>query len=317
MKFLQLIRYKNLLMIIVTMFIVRYGLILPMLKYNYTILQVTLELQLPFIQFVLLVLATVFLSASGYIINDYFDVNADMMNKPDSVIIGKYIHRRIGMALHWIFNILGVICGGIVSFSIGFPQFTMIFIFIAGLLWFYSTAFSKEPFIGNIIIAALVALVPLIAAIYDLLPLNFMYKNILYAKYVSFEGMLFWSLGYSLFAFLITLIREMVKDIEDLEGDAAYGRNTIPIAYGIKTAKYITFSIYVITIIALIFVHIAYLENVFSMLYLYLGIIIPLFISSIFFIRADSAKSFHRVSTFLKFIMIFGLTYIVSKNLFF
>lgn len=314
---LQLIRYKNLAIIIATMFVIRYGLLLPMLQHDYAILQVDLELQLSFFNFIMLVLATVCLSASGYIINDYFDVNADMMNKPDKVIMGKYIHRRFAMFLHWAFNIIGIVCGGIVSFAIGFPHFVMIFVFVAGLLWFYSTSFSKEPLLGNVIIAILVGLVPLIVAIYELLPLNFMYKHILNNMYVSFEGMLFWSLGYSLFAFLLTLIREMVKDIEDLEGDAAYGRNTLPIAFGISTAKYITASIFVVTIGALVFVLFAYLHTGYAQLYMAIGILLPLVVTLILFLISSSAQAYHRVSSYLKIIMLLGLLYVVSKNLLF
>ncbi|HON52915.1 MAG TPA: geranylgeranylglycerol-phosphate geranylgeranyltransferase [Bacteroidales bacterium] len=314
---LQLVRYKNLSIIIATMLVVRYGLILPMLQQDYEILNVELDLQFSLFHFILLMIATVSLSASGYIINDYFDVNADMMNKPDKVIIGKYIHRRFAMFLHWFLNIVGVICGGIASYAIGFPHFVMIFVFIAGLLWFYSTTFSREPFIGNILIAVLVALVPLITAVYELLPLNFMYKHILNTMYVSFEGMLFWSLGYALFAFLLTLIREMVKDIEDLEGDAAYGRNTIPIAFGIEWARYITISVFVVTIGALLFVLFAYLQQGFAQLYMIIGIIIPLILTLILFIVSNSAQTYHRVSTLLKIIMILGLLYIISKNILF
>lgn len=314
---LQLIRYKNLAIIFATMLVVRYGLILPMLQHDYSVLKVELDLQLSLVHFILLVVATLSLSASGYIINDYFDVNADMMNKPDKVIIGKHIHRRFAMFLHWILNIVGVVCGGIVSYVIGFSHFVMIFVFIAGLLWFYSTTFSKEPFLGNVIIAVLVGLVPLITAIYELLPLNFMYKHILNSMYVSFEGMLFWSLGYALFAFLLTLIREMVKDIEDLEGDAAYGRNTIPIAFGIKPAKYITTSVFVISLGALVFVLFAYLHTGFAQVYMAVGILLPLSITLVFFIKAQTAKSYHTVSTLLKIIMVLGLLYIVSKNLLF
>ena len=314
MRFLQLIRYKNLLIIIATMIIIRYGLLLPMLTSNYDMLGVTMELQFSLFNFILLVLATVFISASGYIINDYFDVNSDMMNKPDSVIIGKHINRRFAMSMHWIFNILGIACGVVVSFAVKLPQFSFIFIFISGLLWFYSTTFSKEPFIGNLIIAVLVGLVPLIEAIFELIPLNIMYKNYLQELYVSFEALLFWSLGYALFAFLTTLVREMVKDIEDLEGDAAYGRNTIPIAFGIQTAKYVTISIFIVTISSLVFVNFAYLDELFAKIYLLFGIVVPLIISLVLFMRADSAPAYHRVSTFLKIIMIFGLLYIVSKN---
>ena len=124
-----------------------------MLVVRYALIGLFMPLQLSFVGFGLLVLATVCISAAGYIINDYFDVNADMMNKPDKVIIGKSINRRNAMIMHWCLNIVGCICGGLVSFGIGRPNFTFVFIFIAGILWFYSTTFSKEPVLGNVVIA--------------------------------------------------------------------------------------------------------------------------------------------------------------------
>ena len=139
--FLRLIRYKNLLIIIATMLIIRYALI-----------GVFMPFQLSTVGFVLLVVATVCLSAAGYIINDYFDVNADMMNRPDKVIIGKSINRRNAMIFHWIFNIVGCVCGALVSLGIGLPKYSFIFLFIAGVLWFYSTTFSREPIVGNIVV---------------------------------------------------------------------------------------------------------------------------------------------------------------------
>lgn len=119
MNYLKLIRYKNLLIIIATMFIIRYALIKEFMPF-----------QLSFFGFCLLVLATVCISAAGYIINDYFDVNADMMNKPDSVIIGKCINRRNAMILHWVLNIIGCVSGAVVSYGIGRESYSLMFIFI-------------------------------------------------------------------------------------------------------------------------------------------------------------------------------------------
>ena len=301
-------------MIIATQLVVRYGLIKPMIENEYRVMDITLELQFPLLQFIFLILATVLICASGYIINDYFDVNSDMVNKPHKVIVGKFISRRTAMTLHWVFNIVGVILGGIASYSVGYLNFTLLFVFIAGLLWFYSTTFSKEPFVGNIIVSLLVAFVPLIVAIYELLPLNFMYKNILNSLFLSFEQLLFWSLGYAIFAFLLSLIREMVKDVEDLEGDAAYGRNTIPIAYGVKIAKYVTTSIFAVTLIALVWVQLAYVQETVSGIFIFAAIILPLLVAGFLFLRADSSKEYHTVSLLLKLIMVMGLIFIPLKN---
>ncbi|MFO7869595.1 MAG: geranylgeranylglycerol-phosphate geranylgeranyltransferase [Bacteroidales bacterium] len=313
-QFFKLIRYKNLLMIIATQFLMRYALFQPLLETKYSSLAVSLDLQLPFIQFVFLVLATVFICAAGYIINDYFDVNADMINKPDKVVIGKHISRRTAMSLHWVLNIVGILLGGIVSYHIGYINFTSIFVLIITLLWLYSTTFSKQPFVGNILVALLVAMVPLIVAIYELIPLNEMYYQVLKHSFLSFERLLFWSLGYAIFAFLLSLIREMVKDVEDLQGDKAYGRNTVPISLGIPIAKIIISLVYLVTIGALFFVFAMHLRSVLSGLYIFVGIVFPLMLSAVLFVKAQSAQEYKRVSSFLKYIMIIGMAYIPFYN---
>ncbi len=314
--FLNLIRYKNLLIIVFTMCVVRYGIVYPMAALTPLGNVVSVELQFPLLFFILLVIATVSISAAGYIINDYFDVNADMMNKPEKVIIGKTIIRRKAMILHWIFNIVGIACGTIASIAIGYSYFSLIFVFIAGLLWFYSTTFSKEPFIGNVIVALLVAIVPLIAAVYELLPLNFMYKNILAARFQSFAPILMWCFGFSVFAFLYSLIREIVKDIEDLEGDAAYGRNTLPIAFGVRITKTIVLGMYAISLVALTVVLALYVSELFSYLYISLVLLVPTLFSTFMFYKAQTAGEYHKVSTGLKVILVLGLLYVVLRNFF-
>ena len=297
--FLRLIRYKNLLIIIATMLIIRYALI-----------GVFMPFQLSTVGFVLLVVATVCLSAAGYIINDYFDVNADMMNKPDKVIIGKSINRRNAMIFHWIFNIVGCVCGALVSFGIGLPKYSFIFLFIAGVLWFYSTTFSKEPVLGNVVIALLVASVPIIEILYEMLPLLSLPMDILQQLHIRFEELFVWGLGYTLFAFLLTLQREMVKDIEDLEGDRTYGRNTLPIAFGLKAARICTFGVSVVVIAGIVVSQVCKLSDTFSLIFINVCITLPLLYGLYVFVKADSSEEYAKVSFILKLVMSMGLLYL-------
>jgi len=301
-NFLRLIRYKNLLIIVATMFVVRYALI-----------GLFMPLQLSFVGFGLLVLATVCISAAGYIINDYFDVNADMMNKPDKVIIGKSINRRNAMIMHWCSNIVGCVCGGLVSFGIGRPNFTFVFVFIAGILWFYSTTFSKEPVLGNVVVALLVAAVPLIEVLYEMLPLLALPLEALSDMHIRFEEILVWSLGYAIFAFLLTLQREMVKDIEDVEGDRTYGRNTLPIAMGIQAARHSTIGVSVVVIVALAYAQICKLHDAYSLLFLNLGIVLPLLYAFVVLLKAKSVEDYTKISLVLKIVMIMGLIYLIPR----
>lgn len=299
---LRLIRYKNLLIIVATMVVVRYALIYAFMP-----------LQLSFIGFCLLVLATVCISAAGYIINDYFDVNADMMNKPDKVIIGKSINRRNAMILHWIFNIVGCVFGALVSFGIGRPNFSFVFIFIAGILWFYSTTFSKEPILGNVVVALLVAAVPLIEVLYEMLPLLALPLEALAEMHIRFEEILVWSLGYAVFAFLLTLQREMVKDIEDVEGDRTYGRNTLPIAFGIRAARCCTIGVSVVVIGSLVFAQVCKLNDVYSLAFMNIGVVLPSLYAFVVLLKAKSVEDYTKISFVLKMVMVMGLVYLIPR----
>lgn len=299
---LRLIRYKNLLIIVLTMVIVRYALIGQFMP-----------LQLSMVGFALLVLATVCISAAGYIINDYFDVNADMMNRPEKVIIGKSINRRNAMILQLCLDIVGCVCGGLLSYGIGRPGYTFIFIFIAGILWFYSTTFSKEPIIGNVVIALLVASVPIIELFYEMIPLLAMPLNVLAEMHIRFEEILVWGCGYAVFAFLLTLQREMVKDIEDVEGDRSYGRNTLPIAYGVNTARYATIGVSLVVIAAMIFAQVCKLHDLYSLLFLNIGIVVPLLYVLFILIKASKVDDYSRCSLILKLVMVMGLVYLIPK----
>lgn len=284
------------------MFVVRYALI-----------GVYMPLQLSFVGFCLLVMATVCISGAGYIINDYFDVNADMMNKPDKVIIGKSINRRNAMILHWVLNIVGCVCGALVSFGIGRPNFTFVFVFIAGILWFYSTTFSKEPVLGNMVVALLVATVPLIEVLYEILPLQAVPIEALAEMHIRFSEILVWSFGYAIFAFLLTMEREMVKDIEDVEGDQTYGRNTLPIALGIKVARHCTIGVSIVVIIALFVSQYLKLNDVYSLLFLNIGVVLPLLYAFVTLLKANSASDYTRISLILKLVMMMGLLYMIPK----
>lgn len=282
-----------------------------MIVIRYALIGVYMPLQLSTIGFCLLVLATVCISAAGYVINDYFDVNADMMNKPDKVLVGKSINRKTAMIYHWILNIVGCVCGALVSFGIGRPNFTFVFLFIAGILWFYSTTFSKEPVLGNVVVALLVAAVPLIEVLYETLPLLSIPLDSLREMHIRLEEILVWSLGYTIFAFLLTLQREMVKDIEDVEGDRTYGRNTLPISLGMDVARYSTIGVSVVVIFSLVFAQICKLNDLYSLLFLNIGIVLPLIYSLFRLVNAETAEDYGRVSLILKLVMLMGLLYLI------
>jgi 4-hydroxybenzoate polyprenyltransferase len=218
-----LVRFPNLVIIAATQYAMRYLIMDPLLPAT------DFELQFGNIQFFLLVLSTIFIAAAGYIINDYFDTQADMINKPARVVVGVEIGRRVAMILHAMLNILGVGIGIYLGFYIGLPALSIVFLLATGLLWFYSTSYKRQFLVGNLSVSFLTGLVPLMVVLFEIPLLNREYGAVMLHYHVNFNYIFAWVGGFSFFAFLTTLIRELIKDAEDFEGDSAYGMRTLPI----------------------------------------------------------------------------------------
>ena len=301
---LKLIRIQNLLIIVATQSFMRWLIIEPILQ------QLNFELQFSNLNFALLVVATVALTAAGYVINDYFDTKTDTVNRPETVIVGKQISRRQAMTLHVILNIVGILSGMYISWYIGLYQLGIIYIAITGILWYYSTTYKRQFLIGNVIVALLTALVPLMVVLYEIPTLNAEYQEVLIRQKIDFMNAFAWVAGFSFFAFITTLTREMIKDIEDFEGDCAYGRNTVPIVLGATNTKIIISILIAGTIAALITIFVLFLTgSVVTLWYFILGLILPLVVLSISIIRAKTKENYHFASNFIKVIMLIGLLY--------
>src|SRR5664279_6661839 len=253
--FLNLIRWQNLLMVILTMVLMRYAVLAPLVSKIGVILikgsgeEIPMSLQFPWYDFILLVAATVFITAGGYVINDYFDIKTDLINK-GKVIVGTKIPRRKAMMWHSIFNIAGVAAGFYISYKSGYFWLGILFLVVSGLLYFYSASYKRQFLIGNIIVALLTAMVPMLVVFYEW-PALYKYYIINAVSLPPMNFIIYWIGGFSLFAFLTNLIREIIKDIEDFEGDLAYGRNTIPVVIGILSAKVVSASLIIIMVVLL------------------------------------------------------------------
>jgi 4-hydroxybenzoate polyprenyltransferase len=299
---LRLIRLPNLLIVAATQVLIRQCVILPLLK------QVNMEPQLPFGLFIMLVIATVFITAGGYAINDYFDREMDRVNKPQSQIVGRLIFPRHAMAYHLLFSITGVLLGTWVALRSGELYLSLVFFMVSGLLWFYSTIYKRELLMGNIIVALLTALVPFLVLLFEL-PL--LARNYGSAVTNITRLMLIWVLGFSLFAFLLNLTREIVKDAEDFEGDRAYGKKTIPVLWGIKAACWISVALIGLTVSLLIFAWLWFVHDNITLLYFISTLIIPLVIVAIILLKGGDQKLFHKASALLKIIILAGIGYMI------
>ena len=307
----RLIRFPNLLIIAATQYAMRYLIMKPLLPSD------LFTLQLGDFQFGLLVLSTIFIAAAGYIINDYFDTQTDMINKPARVVVGVRVGRRVAMILHAMFNIFGVGIGIYLSFYIHLPSLSLVFMLASGLLWFYSTNYKKQFLVGNLSVAVLTGLVPLMVVLFEIPLLNSEYGQVMLRNEASFNYIIAWVGGFSFFAFITTLIREIIKDTEDFEGDRAYGMKTLPIILGSRWTKTVIVGLVVITITMLIYLLAKFImfsgeeTDYISLIYFSAALIVPCFVLITLVMIARNKSDYRRASLTIKLIMLFGILYSV------
>jgi 4-hydroxybenzoate polyprenyltransferase len=270
--FLRLVRFPNLLIVVTAQYLAAIFLIGPPSEWLYYLADLKLFL---------ISISTVLIASAGYIINDYYDVKIDTINKPERIVVGKFMSRRTAMKFHSVLNILGIGFGFCVNWKVG--GITLI---ISFLLWLYSVSFKKLPFIGNFLVALLTA--------GSLLLLIFYYnKNDLLI------------IIYALFAFFISLVREIIKDIEDMKGDIVFGCKTLPIIFGLRKTKSFLFLIILFFVISLIGLGNRIKPSI--LVYFIPFVFIPLIWLSLKLLRADSVKDFRHLSLLCKMIMLSGI----------
>lgn len=301
--FFILIRLKNLIIIALTQYLIRYAIIEPMISLS------SFELQLSHFNFFLMSLATVLIAAGGYIINDYFDTRIDRVNRPDLVVIDTYIKRRVAMGAHVVASIAGIALGFYVALQAGVYQLGFIYAISSGMLWFYSTDFKRQLLVGNLVISFLTALVPIMVPLFEIPLLNQEYGEILLEANTDFTFLLRFVGAYSLFAFVSSLIREIIKDIEDVNGDTSFGRITLPIAIGIEKSKTIVTVLCLILILGLAYIQYLQLEaNDFVFFsYILFTIQLPMIYLIIKLKQAKDQTQFGFISRIVKFIMLAGI----------
>jgi 4-hydroxybenzoate polyprenyltransferase len=302
----RLFRLPNILIVAATQILIRYCIISPLLG------QGNMSLQLSGGLFAMLVVATVFTTAAGYVINDYFDRKIDRVNKPSAVIVGKFVYPRHAMAYHMFFSITGTILGIWVSYKAHLLFLSLIFFMVNGLLWFYSTTYKRQFLLGNFIVALLAALVPFLVLLYEL-PLLAREYGSQFAPMVKY--LMIWVVGFALFAFLLNLIREFVKDAEDLEGDKVFGKRTIPVVWGILATRWISAALLLVAILLLMSAWYYYIPDGITLIYFIFFLIIPMLVAMGILLTNNSAGSFHQASLLLKFILITGLGYMIIVNI--
>ncbi len=291
-KYLKLIRIPNLLIIMLTQVLVRYCLIIPAFRAEYFITG-NFPPYLSDVNFILLVFSTVLIAAAGYIINDYFDIHMDEINRPGKNIIGKDISKENAKQLYYILSILGVIAGFYVAIQISKPVMGLLPLFSAVSLWMYSSFYKRRLFSGNFLIALLCGLSVLLVGLYE----PEFYRNFIFLTW------------FAVLAFMVTLIRELIKDIEDIDGDELSQCKTAPIILGIPKTKIIIVALVVLTLAYISFVLYSnfYTNLVIGFWYLLTLFIIPFSALTYLVIAAREKKDYYYASLFSKFLMLGGV----------
>lgn len=298
----RLIRWPNMVMVLLTMILVRYAVILPFITNGNS------SHLAPAFDFFLLVLATLLVTAGGYVINDYFDVKIDRINRPAELTVYRWITPQRAIKVHMILNAIAILIGFFLAWKIRTYSFAFIFPLVTALLWGYSARYKKALFWGNFIVSALSAFVIMLVWLFEFF---WLHRNpaifaIAIPDFMHVTNIL---AGYSLFAFLITMIREIIKDAEDLEGDLKFGCRTIPIVLGLKVTKAVLAALALISMLLLGYAMVIIFRLDMRMLLIYFTVAVQVPTLSLLFriFRAKQKEDYSHMSTLTKLIMLAGI----------
>ena len=291
--YFNIIRPKNLLMIALTQGIIYY--------YLFGGLEVNTALQ--GIKLYLFILTTVIIAAGGYIINDIADFKADMINKPHKT----YIPYPITITNGWIYYKSIIVIGLLISVYIAYQTQNLPLITLYPLasivLYFYSFKYKNSVLTGNIIVSLFIAFVSGIVIVAER---HFLFHS---SNGSQSQAVLIILIFFMIFSFLVNLIREIIKDIEDAEGDKTQGIVTFPIKYGVNRAKNICIILLVVTIALLLIWMLTTSINLDFRVKAYIGLLVlaPFVIIIQILTKSTQKKDFQHISSILKWTMLSGL----------
>lgn len=289
---LNLIRWKNLLMIALVQWLVKYALLKPF----------GVSISLNSFEFTLLMVATICIAAAGNIINDIYDVETDEINKPEQVIIGNHLSEKTAYNLFIILNVLGMAIGFYLSNIVAKSGLFSIFVIVSVLLYVYASYLKQTFLIGNMVISALVALSIIIVGIFELIPAITPQNQGIQLTFFKII------LDYAVFAFIINFLREIIKDIEDIDGDHKAGMQTLPIILGRDRALRLLFTLSFIPLLLIVlYINTTLYKQPLAVVYFLVLIVAPLIYTIIKIAYAKTKKDFHSISNLFKLVMLFGM----------
>jgi 4-hydroxybenzoate polyprenyltransferase len=270
------------------------------------------EPAMTFFPLLLLIIATGFIAGGGYIINDYFDVRIDEINRPDKQIVGKMLTRKQTMFFYQSITAIGIVAGIWLCYYARSLTYIFIFLVIVGLLWFYSASYKRQLVIGNLIISLLAGMVPFIVALFEVRFLTIEYLPSPDLIYIN-SLIMYWMAGFALFAFLWTFIREVIKDMEDEKGDREMESHTFPVVLGKAKTKWLLYGLILFTLLigGYLVLSVIPIENSLSWRYYLSGVVVPGILLMYFIYRAIGDGDYKLSSLLSKIIMFIGTLYSV------
>ena len=304
---MRLVRWSNLLFLAALVWLMEKWVAVPILD------KAAFGEQLPWYLLLLIILATVCIAAGGYVINDYFDVKIDRINRPDELVVTRTVSKPTAMRISLGLSSAGIVCGLVVAGLLHSLTIGILFVLIPGLLWFYSSSYKRLFMIGNLIIALLAAMTPIVVAMANVALLQLRYETILPFTTLTHD-LYAWLGGFALFAFLLTWIREIIKDLQDQMGDRELECHSMPVVWGDQGTKIFVTGLIVLTfaIIGHLWYHVLPFPISWTSLstrYIALGIVIPL-LGVLWLLWAAKIPSDYKVcQQVVKFTMLIGMLY--------
>ena len=306
---MRLVRWSNLLFLAALIWLMEKWVAVPILD------KAAFGEQMPWYVLLLLMLATVLIAAGGYVINDYFDVKIDRINRPDELIVTRTVSKPTAMRLSIGLSAAGMVCGLVLALLLRSMTFAILFIIVPGLLWFYSSSYKRLFMVGNLTISLLAALTPMMVAMANVAVLQLRYAAIL--PYTTLVHDLYaWLGGFALFAFLLTWIREIVKDMQDQMGDRELECHSMPVVWGDVWTKVFVTALIVLTlaVIGHLWYHVLPFDRGWTSLstrYILFGVVTPLVGSLGLLWSAKIPSDYKTCQQLVKFTMLLGMLYCI------
>jgi 4-hydroxybenzoate polyprenyltransferase len=308
MSLLTLIRWQNLLIIFLTQLLAWACVVLPAAEITNATMLLTAG------NFLMLSLSTILIAAAGYIINDYFDIKIDNINRPQKMVLEKKIPMKAAIILHSLFNVCGLFLAFVLVRHTGSYSWLLLQLTCTILLWFYSTHFKRQFMSGNVVVAVLTALTILTLIVYEPLLHSYVFRRPFINTVAGVKPNPVWVLGvYTFFAFMLTWMREIVKDMEDFKGDAEQGCVTMPIKWGLQKSVWFIQGLGVVALIPLVNAGIKLIMEDWWILgcYTLLLLVVPIVAWLLVLPKTATQQHYYLASRRLKFIMVAGIVSLI------